>query len=303
MQSSEDGSPSTKRSRPLQTQPHPALAPHVVQYFPDEFFFGFYRYSPGDIIEYPINQYGVVNLQMPTRDEVVQQLTGKHPEFNFQKKHCDWQGAIRNFTKYASTNSAFAIVSTKQKEVLGIITLGSLYSLENWIEKVHFEVKDHIQRIGRFEDTNKVAEFAYSQGYSFNIDYACTGGGFYASNGEGERVKGIMRYMLYWMSYIIEWHYVRPAGTMLFMDQWDQSILSKEKCMLVIRSMCFFTLYGVTSAQPAWRSLGFDELRKIDKDVVGHKDFYKSVYDMRGVIPEAPAPRMMTQEEMKKRDV
>lgn len=281
-----------------------ALGPRVVPYFPDEFFFGFYRYSPGNIVQYPINQYGVINSQMPTRDEVHQQLTGQHPTFNFKDRHCDWQGAIRNFEMYASTNSAFAIVSTRQKEVVGIITLDNLYSLENWIEKVHYALKDHIQRMNTFRDMNEVVKLAFVEGYTFKIDYACTGGGYYASTNYDEKIKGIMRYMLYCMSFIIDWHYVRPAATMLFMDQWGQSILSKEQCVDLIRSMCFFTLYGVESAQEAWRRLGFEQLRNIKLYTEGGaKYFYKSVYDMRGVIPEAPAPTKMTFKEAKDRRV
>lgn len=265
------------------------FAPVVVKHIDNEFLFGYFRALGGDegdseMENYAMNRYGEHTTQLPMRQEVLKQLEGTHPKFNFRSQ-CDWDGALSNFVEYVAGYKAFAILATREKEVVGMFSIekDTEFTLEEWCARVRAGWAQHAGHVDMFAQSNqRMAATARNRHYVFAVDYACTGGGLYSDH--PDRVRGIMRYMLYCMSYIIDQFYVKPVATMAYMDQWDMTIPNRQACVDRVRRMCYFTLRSVSAAEPVWKKLGFSELYQ------GGSTFFKPVFAADGSIPPVPNP-------------
>lgn len=261
----------------------------AVEQAEEEYLFGYYHIVAasrsndilGDYLSMRgMDQNGQLNRLLPTQKEVLQQLNGTHPQFKFET-YCGWDAGTENFIEYVQSDKPFAILATREKEVVGMFTVYKGKSLEEWIKAVHLYWDDATsEREDGLSDQN-LALLAERRDYEFQIHYACTAGGDYSSR----KLRGVMRYMLYCMSLVIDRFFVRPAATIAFVDQWER-IQSEQMAVDKMRKMCFFTLYAIEVAQPRWKALGFDDLYEEDRKTGGSKTYYRPVFDRDGSVPQ-----------------
>jgi hypothetical protein len=254
----------------------------VVEQAEEEYLFGYYHVITGDSSTnvHGMDQNGQFNRLLPTRDEVLQQLNGTHPQFNFVT-YCDWQSGRENFIEYVESDKAFAVLATREKEVVGMFTVYKGKSLGEWIQAVQKYWTDAISEREDGMSDQDLAVLAVRRDYEFDIDYACTGGGDYSSR----KLRGVMGYMLYCMSLVIDRFFVRPAATIAFVDQWER-MQSQQMSVDKMRKICYFTLGALEEAQPSWQALGFDDLYEKDRETEGTKTYYRPVFDRDGSIPQ-----------------
>jgi len=252
-----------------------------------EYLFGFYREVEGEGLVFayaqvPLNEYGELDSRLPTRTDVLAQLSGENSEFNFEKNHCDYGGAIENFTEKVMKLGAFAVVAKPNKEIIGMISVDNPFLLNTLGEKLRDRWTDIYKEIREDTPLSHQADAAKDTNATFGIHYACTAGSPHTDS----KMRGVMRYLLYCWSRLIDTMFVQPLATELFYDTWGVDIRSRQRALKLIRRMCFFTLYSVESALERWEALGFEPLYGSSRNL------FKPVYTPEGTIPVAPSPRV-----------
>lgn len=231
-----------------------------------EYLFGYYRQTPkenyvGSSAQIGIDETGSHDDRLPNRTDILKQLTGKHEHYNFYSR-CDWVMAINNFADAVKKFQPFAVVCTPNKEVLGMITIEWPFNLSEWIEQLResWETLQPVDRQGLLAPTGAtvqdLAQNAYDKRYSFEIGYACTRRSEHPPEAPPQH-KGLMRYLLYKWTLLIDKMFVLPAAAQLYYDQWNGEIATLEQARALVRRCCFFTLFALPSAVPAWGRLGF----------------------------------------------
>lgn len=253
----------------------------AVEQAEEEYLFGYYHIFPGGSPSdmRGMDQNGQFNRLLPTRDEVLQQLNGTHPQFNFAT-YCDWPSGTENFIEYAESDKAFAILATREKEVVGMFTVYEGKSLEEWIEAVQLYWEHATSEREDVMPDRYLAVLAVRRDYEFDIEYACTGGGDYSSR----KLRGVMGYMLYCMSLVIDRFFVQPAATIAFIDQWER-VESLQMSVDKMRRICYFRLGALEKAQPSWKALGFDNLYE-EEETKGIRNYFRPVFNRDGSIPQ-----------------
>ena len=219
----------------------------------------------------PMNMDGQLDEALPTRSDVLQQLSGTHERFQFRNR-CNWEDALDNFTEAVVEFQSFAVVATREKQVVGIVTVDMDTLMLDWIESLKADWSAIAPQSA--DDAAK---------YKIHLDYACTGGGDRSEKGT-QKFRGTMRLLLFGLERIVDRFFVQTAANVLFYDQWSHQN-SRQGALLQIRKSCDFRLFALTSARPAWERLGFVTA---PDGILGGGRMRKPVFEADGSVHSMP---------------
>lgn len=284
-----------------------------LTYREQEYFFGFYRnigvplqLDDEDLqnphIVYPIDESGVLQTNMPTRRDIRAQLEGNHDKWNF-RRHCLRFRDI--FAMEVENQRAVATVVTKEGELVGIASLKDEGDHDSDDAFTHRAWYNNLldQNWGdwfgmRLDTVQKLRERsmqAEADDVKFEISFACTAGRFTFRRADGKNYeyRGIMRYMLWGLSKLIENFYIQPAAKFIFMNQ-TPKFLTLERTITEIRKSCFFKLESVEDAYDRWFAMGFQPT--YPGDFLFPRAMFKPVFDEDGEFPLARQPAIVEAE-------
>ena len=292
---------------------------------------------------------GKMDPRLPTRAQLLRQLDGKSPWFNFGKYQCGYEDSIEDFLKSIREQSGqVAVAATPKGEVVGMISLDRVPTPTVWGDIVRnmltgndysSALQAELLKCPTLFDHANVRNILEKELtiIKFYISYACTGGGdqrptvieddpkdsdcdsdfdsdcdsdsdfVSAPDPDGFKhrtpaLKGTMKFILNSMSTLIDARYVQPTVKRMINDAtWINALdcwACPEKATKVLRRLCYYDLYSLRAAIPAWTKLGFEPRPEDKPKKLPDEEYrlYRPVFVENDAIPVIEQPTRRTNE-------